>query len=197
MKKYVYFYTIILLGFLCIAGCAKQQSASVTASNRNVQNEDPFDPDRPPAAKTLYIMADILAAQGREREAEQMLVRILKESPDFFPAYNRLAELQMQNRRIPEAIKTLKDGLEVNPKDPVLLNNMGMCWLIRKNHEKALDYFTQAAGILPENTRYRSNMATALLLLNRCEEALALYEQLLPKEEALENIQILCGTFKR
>ena len=157
---------------------------------------DPFDSDRPPTAKTLYIMADILMSQGRDRDSQLILERILNEYPDFFPAYNSLAELQMRHRRIPDAINTLSAGLEINSNDSVLLNNLGMCWLIRKDYDKALKYFTQAAGVAPENTRYRSNMATALVLLGRRQEALSLYEQILPKEEALENIQILCDSIK-
>jgi serine/threonine-protein kinase len=153
--------------------------------------EDPFDPDRPPTAKTLYLMADMMSAQGKDGEAEQLYRRIMTEYPDFLPAYNDLAALQMRQRRIPQAMKTLQAGLELRSNDPVLLNNMGMCCLIRKDYQRALSYFTDAAAVKPENTRYRSNMATALALLDRRDEALSLYRQILPEEEAMENIQVL------
>lgn len=197
MIKQFYFCLAILVLVVGLGGCASQSSeASTLTNNPEVQMEDPFDPDRPPTPKTLYVMADILSTQGRDRESEMILRRVLEESPDFFPAYNSLAEVQMRNRRIPEAIKTLSAGLEIKPDNPVLLNNLGMCWLIRREYARALEYFTQAAGVRPENTRYRSNMATSLVLLGRRDEALALYEQILPKEEALENIQILCNSIK-
>ena len=188
--------TILLVSLLCLVGCGEQNTAPQSQLNLDTPAVDPFDPDRPPTAKTLYVMADILASQGRDRDAELILKRVLRESPSFFPAYNMLAELQMRKRHIAEATSTLAAGLQVNPNDPVLLNNLGMCWLIRKDYEKALEYFTQAAGIVPENTRYRSNMATSLVLLDRRQEALALYEQILPKEEALENIRVLCDSVK-
>lgn len=155
-------------------------------------SEDPFDPDRPPTAKTLYLMADIMSAQGKDGEAEQLYKRIRTTYPEFQPVYNAYAGLLMRQRRIPEATKMLEAGLELNPRDPVLLNNMGMCFLIRKDYSRALHYFTEAVARVPENTRYRSNMATALALSGRREEALALYRQILPEEEAVENIQILC-----
>ena len=88
-------------------------------------------------------------------------------------------------------MKILETGLNRNANDPVLLNNIGMCWLIRKQYQKALDYFTQASGIIPENTRYRSNMATVLALMGRSEEALALYKQILPEQVAQQNVSIL------
>ena len=85
----------------------------------------------------------------------------------------------------------MEAGLELRPNDPILLNNTGMCWLIRKRYQNALDYFTNASSVVPENTRYRSNMATALALMGRSEEALALYRQILPEEAAQENVRLL------
>ena len=131
------------------------------------------------------------AAQGRDREAERLLERIIEDFPKFLPAYSRLAELQMRARRFPDAAHTLSTGLKVSPGDPVLLNNLGMCRLLQKDYAAALDAFTRASQAAPDNLRYRSNRATALVLLGRREEALALYEQILPKEEAMENVQIL------
>lgn len=196
MRKLLLFVSIPMMSLLLV-GCVANKSATTAAGpNRQIPMEDPFDPDRPPTPKTLYVMSDILVAQGRDAQAEMLLKRVIEEAPAYLVAYNSLAELQMRNRRIPEAIKTLSAGLDNNPKDPVLLNNLGMCWLIRKEYAIALDYFTQASGIVPENARYRSNMATSLVLLGRRQEALSLYEQILPKEEALENIKILCDSIE-
>lgn len=184
-----------------IAGCElpapNDNAMQASRAANQPPMEDPFDPDRPPTAKTLYLMADILSAQGKDGEAEQLYNRIVSQYPDFLPAYNDLAALQMRQRRIPEATQTLQSGLKNNPNDPVLLNNMGMCCLIRKDYERALSYFTDAAAVVPENTRYRSNMATALALLGRRDEALSLYRQILPEEEAMENIQILYSNIQK
>jgi len=195
MPKHYYVLSACLSVVVLIAGCElPPQNGSTMQANRAANQpsmEDPFDPDRPPTAKTLYLMADMLSAQGKDAEVEQLYRRILNQYPDFLPAYNDLAALQMRQRRIPEAMKTLQAGLGLKADDSVLLNNMGMCCLIRKDYERALSYFTDAAAIAPENTRYRSNMATTLALLGRRDEALSLYRQILPEEEAMENIQIL------
>lgn len=189
-----YVYLSLALVALLLSGCAPQNQAQGLNLNGLQQpaDKDPFDPQRPPTAQTLYVMADLMIAQGQDRPAEAMLMRIEREYPEYRPAFNTLAELRMRQRRIPEAMATLEKGLKMGPSDPVLLNNMGMCKLVRKDFAGALDCFTQAAGIVPENTRYRSNMATALALLGRRDEALSLYQQILPKEEALENIRVLC-----
>jgi tetratricopeptide (TPR) repeat protein len=52
--------------------------------------------------------------------------------------------------------------------------------------------FMRAAEAAPENARYRANMATALGLLGRYEEALALFEQVVPPADAHRNLAVLC-----
>jgi len=194
MKEFL-FCAIFAVACLYMCGC-EAPLAGHPSNQPTTELADPFDPDRPPTAKTLYVMADMLAGQGKDQQARILLVRIIEEHPDFLPAYNSLAELHMRHRRTTEAVRVLNDGLTINPNDPVLLNNLGMCRLVMKDYEQALDCFTRAAGQTPENTRYRSNMATTLLLMNRRQEALALYEQILSKDEAWDNINILSNTVK-
>jgi adenylate cyclase len=190
----------ICLAFLC--GCSQSvQSGSDrqysqkndTSLNNTAGSGAEFDaPDnRPPTAKTLYSMADILATQGKDAECEFVLRRCLGEYPQFTPAYNRLAELQMRQGRVHEAVDTLSVALEISPRDPVLLNNMGMCLLVRKEYDKAMERFGQAAGVVPENKKYRANMATALGLMGRDEEALALWCQILPETQARHNMEVI------
>jgi tetratricopeptide (TPR) repeat protein len=177
-----------------IVGCTDLQET--VANNPKVQEYDSdiaFNEgkDLPPTAKTLYSMAEILSLQGRDSNSEIVLKQCINDYPNFTPAYNALAEVQRRQGRINDAIKTLTQGIEVDPRDSVILNNLGMCWLMRGDYEKALDLFTQAAGIMPEKTRYRANMAVALAFLERDEEALSLYMQIMPDNSAEQNLQIL------
>ena len=169
---------------------ANHQKGLTTA---NVKRDQAFEKgaNRPATAKTLYATADILATQGKDAEAESVLRKLINEYPRYLPAYNSLAELQMRQHRVKEAIETISRGLQINPKDPVLLNNLGMCWITRRNYQNALDMFTKACGVAPENTRYRANMATALALLGRDDEALALFQQVLPQDQANQNLAVI------
>jgi len=180
-------------GLVLLGGCAQPPQAN---KPKNLQldkapREAEVRPDQPPTAKTLYSMAEILAAQGKDKECEFVLRRCIQEYPRFTPAYNSLAELQMRQGRVHEAVGILSKALEIRPKDPVLLNNLGMCLLLRKEYAQALDRFTQASGLVPESEKYRANMATALGLLGREEESQALFEQTLTKEKAKHNVEIL------
>jgi tetratricopeptide (TPR) repeat protein len=200
MKKLSNAFTTLLfaasLGSLtvCLNGCLEETSTHRPAfdySQPQVEDEFQKGADRPPTTKTLYTLAMVLVNQGRDAHAEAILQRLISEYPEFIPAYNSLAELKMRQRRIDQAIETLNKGLNVSPEDPVLVNNRGMCWMIRQDYPKALEDFTRAAGLMPENARYRANMAVALAFLGRDEEALSLYKQILPQDKAKHNLSII------
>lgn len=186
-----------LIYVCCFVGCSESVSngPEMNSALDNPEQEFQKKTDRPPTSKTLFAIADILAAQGRDKECELVLKRIIQEYPGYLPAYNSLTELQMRQGHINAAIETINDALRVNSEDPVLLNNLGVCWILRGDYKKALESFIRAAGAKPENTRYRTNMAVALALMARYEESLSLFRQVLPEDRASHNLRVLreCG----
>lgn len=178
---------------LCLAGCSEPASPEPTTEWVQDDSLSAFEaqPNRPASAKTLWAMANILAKQGKDSQCEYVLDRIIYEYPTFLAAYNSLAELKMRQGRTKVAIKTLNEGLEIYPEDPVLLNNLGMCWMVLQDNEVALEMFTRAAGVMPENAKYRANMAVVLGLMGREEESLSLFRQILPEDLANQNLAVL------
>jgi Flp pilus assembly protein TadD len=186
------------LALLLAGGCAKpDRSASHARPQPDPRPAAEAAHDPPPTAKTLYAMAQVLAAQGKEPECEFVLRRCVQEHPEFTPAHNRLAELQMRQGRIHQAIETLSAARKARPRDSVLLNNLGMCLLLHKEYAQALGHFTDAAGLVPESEKYRANMATALGLLGRQEESLALFQQVLPRASAENNAEVLHKAYEK
>ncbi len=177
----------------CLSGCAESTTAVPAGGWAQSSSDSQFQTqgDRPATTKTLWAMADILASQGKDSECEYVLKRIIQNDSKFLPAYNSLAELQMRQGQTNAATSTLQDALRVGPEDPVLLNNLGMCWLVRRDYENALKAFDKAAGIAPENAKYRANMAVALGLMGREEESLELFRQILPEGQAARNMEVL------
>lgn len=190
----VLFFAVASVGcvfYLCGCAAANGSAPKSIANHSDADTAFQKGAGRPPTAKTLYALADILAAQGRDADCKLILKRIIREHPRFLPAYNSLAELQMRQQRINDAMDTLAAGLRIFPKDTVLLNNLGMCRLISKDYENALAMFTKAAGLTPGNTRYRANMAVVLGLMGRYEESLALFKQMLNQQQAQHNLDVL------
>jgi len=192
----VLFAELVFLGLLFIQGCTNSVRSESMGALATQKDDADFasGANRPPTAKTLFAMADIMVMQEKDEEARLMLRRLIKEYPSFMPAYNSLAELEMRQHRIKEAIQTISSGLLVNHRDPVLLNNLGMCRIVSHDYKEALEMFTQAAGVMPENTRYRANMAMTLGLMGRYEESLFLFEQILPEEQVKNNLNVLRKT---
>ncbi len=182
-----------LLIALCLGGCSEPAGpASKTDWATDITDREfQTQANQPPTVKTLWATAHILASQGKDSECEYILNRIIREDPKFLPARNYLAELQMRQGRTNAAIETLQDALQIQSEDPVLLNNLGMCWIVRRDYEKALEMFNKAAGLSPENTKYRANMAVALGLMGREEESLSLFKQILPEDQANHNLDVL------
>ena len=185
--------TIAMIAAACLWGCGSAGDKSVAASRDSTPADAEFErgADKPPTPRMLYAAARILVLQNRDGEAQNVLRRLIREYPRVLPAYCDLAELQMRHDHSDHAMVTLTAALNIDPKDPVLLNNLGMCHLLRDEPHKALERFMQASSAAPGSARYRSNMAAALGTLGRYEEALALYEQVIPSDEAHHNLSVL------
>ncbi len=178
---------------MLLSGCSSPKRADFKEGNRFGQSSEAFEAQRdlPPSTTTLYTMADALAAQGKDRDAEFTLKRCIQQEPKFTPAHNKLAELLMRQGRVHEATSVLSQALRINSADPILLNNLGMCWLVQRDYDRAMECFIKAAGRVPESAKFRANLATALALLGRYEESGALLQQVLPDEQAKHNAEVL------
>lgn len=152
--------------------------------------------NRPPTEHTLYAMARLFSAEGRDAECESVLVRCIQQYPHFMPAYCDLAGLYLNRRRLDESVRVLNAGLRVSPRDPILMNNLGMCMLVGGRYGEALRMFSEAAGTVPDDARYRANMAVALAMMGRDSEALSLYEQVLSSSDARHNLAVLAEARK-
>jgi Flp pilus assembly protein TadD len=175
---------LLTLIFLpCLAACA-------STSNTPVADDWDSGANRSPESATLHSMARIYVAQGQDSQAEAALREILAEDPDFVPAYEELARLYVRRNLLDGAVAALQLGLQQHGNDPILLNDMGMCRLLQKDHASAAAYFTRAAALTPDDARPRANLALALALQGRDEEALALWQQIVPPDEAAKNLDI-------
>lgn len=175
-------------------GCSSNKKSDDNKESASLpQSADPFDAgaNAPPSPTTLYALARILAAQERYTESISVLKNIIASQPKYIPAYNTLAEVQLRTGQPAEAERSLERGLELAPRDPVLLNNMGMVYFIQERYEEALPYFEQAVEAQPSSAQYRGNQAATLGMLGRMTEANDVYRTIMSPAAADENIDIL------
>lgn len=202
LKKQKHFCRVSFLLFLVISfafciGCAKEEPAKSFEETQAEEDEEWIrGAKRPPSPETMLALSRILVTQGKDDEAEFTLDKCTKEYPDFVEAYVELAELHMRHRRVDSAIKILDEGMIQVPGNDVLMNDTGMCHFVLRQYRTAEKWFRQAAGVDPNNTRYRANIALALGLQGRYEESFAVYEQILSKKDAHHNLAVICDARK-
>jgi Flp pilus assembly protein TadD len=184
-----------LAGLMLASGCVSGPPASQQSPREATPSDLEFEngAKRAPEPGTLYVMAQLLCEQGKDEQAQTVLVRIIQDHPEFMPAYCDLSAIQMRHHQDGEAVKTLVLGLKVSPHESILLNDLGMCEMVRGNHAAAAEAFTKAAGWAPDVPRYRSNLAAALGLMGRYGESVALYRQIMPTSDAYHNEAVLCS----
>ena len=176
---------------LCLQACTTTTPDHSKAPPVGVVEASGISGDKSPNAETLYSMAKLLAARGRDADAEVILAKLIGQHPEFMPAYSDLAEIYVRRERIESAVEVLRAGIQRVPADAVLQNDLGMCRLLQRRYEDALESFTAAAAGVPPDTRARANMAVALGMLGRLDEALAIYLQILPPSDAHYNVAVL------
>ncbi len=186
---------IVLVGCVALGviGCVEERSSAIRPELSSSQGDEEFDAGarRRPTARTLYAMAKILASQGKDAQCEAVLRRLILDHRTFLPAYCDMAELRIRQRRVGGAILVIQAGLRIAPNDAVLANNLGMCRLLEADYAAALALFTKACSVVPQNARYRGNMALALGMLGRYDEAGAMYLQILPPDEVRWNLDAI------
>ncbi|MGB7159407.1 MAG: tetratricopeptide repeat protein [Tepidisphaeraceae bacterium] len=186
---------------LTLVGCqssgadasAKSNHRSSSETTADAMAQDAFDAGagKPPTAATMYSLARILAAKGETSQAVGVLRNLLQRYPDYSPAYNALAEAYLSVDRTDDARAALTAGVKRSPKDPVLLNNLGMVHFMQGDYESAIAYFDRAAAVVPGEPMYTSNKAAALGMLGRVVESADLYRKHLRQASVFENMDIL------
>ena len=177
-----------------LGGCASQERKYDYSDSPGDRLAEEFElgADRPPTARTLYALARVLNYEERDDECRYILNRAIREDPKFTPAYSELAEIHLRNDRIDEALKVLEIGLRIAPQEPILLNNYGMCWMLSEEYGKALETFTRASELYPNDEKFKGNRAAALGMLGRYDEALDAYLELMPSYDAHYNLGVVC-----
>lgn len=175
-----------------LAGC-QQHNAYVDYSRPPSAEDDAFakGANRPATGKTYYAMARMLVNQGQDAQAEPLLLKSIQSQSNYMPAYTALAGLYLRRQDAESAIRTLREGLQVSPGDPVLLNDLGMVRSLQGQYQEALGLFSQALSRSPRDARYRCNLAMANGMLGRYDEAMSCYLQALPPAEAHDNLAVL------
>jgi tetratricopeptide (TPR) repeat protein len=162
----------ILLGF--IAGylmhevMASRQPPRLVAGAQNTMpgaqtpGAGPFQGGQAPQAEQQ-------AAQIQQEM--QSLEQFVQENPNNQEAIRRLADLNFEQQRWPQARDLYTRFLELQPGEPDVLSDLGVVYRGLGEPDKALANFDQAQRLAPDHWRSRYNEVIVLLDLQRFDEA--------------------------
>jgi len=116
--------------------------------------------------------------RGRGMDAAaQVALQALAEGVEHPAVLNLAAQAHHGEGRVSEAIKLLKRGRSLAPKDPHILNTLGACLSALGQHDEALQAFGAAIRVDPEMAPAHFNRGTVLDELNDLNAARVAYER--------------------
>lgn len=125
----------------------------------------------------LYQIACRTAEQGKHKESQQELRRLLKGASRFVPAWKALGESQRAAGDEEGAVTTWLEGYEATHA-PVLLTNLEDHFLSRERPERAIEVFRRAVASSQPDTVPRFFLGKLFYRLEMLDEALAEFSAL-------------------
>lgn len=138
-------------------------------------------------AEARYGLGKTLLSTGRPEEAVESLRRSV-DAEGTSRAYNALGvALDLAGDR-GAAQEVYRTGLDELPDDITLMNNLGLSLALDGKHDDAVALLSEVAQRPEANARHRQNLALALGLAGRPEEAAQIGRQDLPERDIQNNL---------
>lgn len=109
----------------------------------------------------LCSFGTVLQKMGKHAEAESVFSKALELNAANSQAHAGYALVLRDMGRHEEAIKRAREGVDLDPKDPGLWNNLGTCHLAAGDQLEAIECFNQAVRLKPGFVDAIKNLAKA------------------------------------
>ncbi|MGE5412727.1 MAG: tetratricopeptide repeat protein [Syntrophomonadaceae bacterium] len=83
----------------------------------------------------------------------------------------RMAQVLLRDNRPAEAEKAFRECLKDDPKNPEVLDGLGVAMLMQARYKDSLGPFDKAVALAPENGSFRNNRGVSLMELGRFKDA--------------------------
>jgi Flp pilus assembly protein TadD len=178
---------------LTLAGTLVLTGAALVGCGSGARQADAFGSggERPPTPRTLHMMAKLINENGRTDQAEFVLSRVIRDTPEYLPAYVELADLYIGHARFDDARDVLRSAHAVAPTDAVIANNLGVLLLREGSFAEASGAFAVAASRDPEEARYHANLAVSHAMQGSYDDAFSAWAAVLPPEEVFWNLAVV------
>lgn len=138
--------------------------------------------------ETKASVARLHEKQGNLRKAEELYLALHEKKPKNAVYAHRLGNVYTRLGDTELAETYYKKALELDPKNATILSDMGYAALLRNDLETAEDYLSQALDYRPNDPLATNNLAMAVGLQGRTDEALRLFRRVNGEADAYANM---------
>jgi putative PEP-CTERM system TPR-repeat lipoprotein len=131
--------------------------------------------DHPNDVSVHMQLAGAYLSMGKETEAAAAYVQVIKINPTLVPALNNLAWLN-RDKAPKQAMDYAQQAFQLAPKDPFVLDTLGMLTLKEGDVSRAASLLRDAVARSPADPQIQVHLATVLIQLGRTREAQKMLE---------------------
>ncbi len=159
---------------LALARLTAQAGGAATEVEALARRARAANADSEAAVRTL---SDALVAQGKTREAADMLQEASERRPESLGLVESLASVRLRAGNSELAQELVERAARIHAGDSAAQMRLGALETAAGDHAGALEKFRRAQKLSPEALEPRASVATALARLGRFEEAVATARQ--------------------
>ena len=93
-------------------------------------------------------------------------------------ATREIGEAYMRQGDYTAALRELIKAKELNPADPTVHFDLGICYMVKKRMPDAVAYFKKAIALKPSYAPARNNLGMAYLSMKKWDAAIAVFEEI-------------------
>jgi Flp pilus assembly protein TadD len=142
----------------------------------------------PSNLRAMELKADALLALGRRDDAITAFQAVLTKDPGSVRANTGMGKLQLRANPA-AAADYFERGLKTDPKNIVLLNDLGVSLDLLNRHAEAQDAYRRALAIRPDDTPTTVDLALSLAMSGQPAAALALIQPVAARPDATPEVK--------
>lgn len=152
-----------------------------------------------PSANNFYNLANAYWFTGDTSSTKKYLENSLKLAPNFYKSHHVNGLVSLLEGNITNATISFEAMFSQNPNDMGNLNNLGLCYMLAKNYQKAGEIIDKALAIAPQKLTLLLNKADIENLEGNQKKSHNLYEKIIAetrdKESSGENLRNLSQAY--
>lgn len=98
--------------------------------------------------------------------------------PELAKATRTIGEAYMNQGDLTAALRELLKAEQLNPDDPFVHNDLGLCYMLKKRMPDAIVHFKKAIDLNPGYAPARNNLGTAYLELKEWDAAIRVFKEI-------------------